>query len=147
MATALPARNRRTRRGHHGPYGRHVGGSGRRWKRGVPCRCAVCKRRRTLRMEPEHYYRQHHAMCCGQLLRIDWYRYTGAEHRATVCHCGAYIGREPYPHRKGSLFCDHGIAARAGFSFADAGHSEYLQWEQQGRPLPAANAPRLEHAA
>lgn len=46
-------------------------------KKLVRCRCQKCKARRTLRKPLRDYVREPHCHC-GGVLRIDWYRTTGA---------------------------------------------------------------------
>lgn len=62
----------------------------------------------TLELHPEAYRRRYECKGCGrssqhrdEVLRIDWFRTSGAECRHNgVCHCyGA-----PFPHRTGSTF-------------------------------------------
>lgn len=134
------------RRGHKGAYGRHVGKRARRWKRGVPCRCSVCGRRRTLSQRPEDYHQRQRATCCGRLLRVDWYRWTGAENLGQTCTCKGYHSLtygQAFPHRRGSLFCRHGGAGwAAGFMFVDRGSDEFIDWCRAGMPPR-----RWEHAA
>lgn len=126
------------------PYGHHVGKLHGRWKNGIPCRCTACGRRRTLSMRPDHYYKPSYASCCGRLMRIDWYRASGAEGRDQRCTCNAYPGQrgECYPHRRGSMFCDHGPAGKAGFSIMDQDSAAFGEWLQAGCPEQ-----HWEHAA
>lgn len=127
------------RKGHHGAYGRFVQRRSRRWKRGVPCRCSRCGRRRTLSQPPEHYVQRVRATCCGRLLRIDWYRYTGGEGAAQRCTCQGYMGQrgECFPHRRGSLFCQRGGAAwAAGFDWSCRNTDEFLEWLSAHPELP-----------
>lgn len=78
--------------------------------------------------KPADYLRPSYGRCigCGHLLVIDRYRNDGRENRATRCDCPGY----PFRHRRGSLLCDHGKAAAAGFSFADRGTDEFLTWRE-----------------
>lgn len=51
--------------------------------------------------------------CCSIKMHVDRFRHSGAEHQRNKCQCGGY----PFIHRRGSLFCDDGAAAKAGFSY------------------------------
>lgn len=87
------------------------------WKNGYPCRCPDCGARRTTRHHPTSYWgaNARHGLCphgCGSVLRVDTYRRT-REHKRRTCRCDHYH----FPHRRGSLHCQHGRAGREGFPF------------------------------
>jgi hypothetical protein len=76
-------------------------------------------------MLPWRYLREHHAICCGKLLRIDWYRYSGAEGRAQRCTCDHYH----HPHRRGSPFCRHGgLFGAHGWPSFQSRTAEFGEW-------------------
>lgn len=98
------------------------------YKRAFACRCPRCRTRSTLRMKPARYVREHHAKCrrCRVLLSIDSYRSSGREAKRFTCHCMHY----PWPHRRGSVFCEHGAAGRVGLSFYDARSQHFYDWRE-----------------
>jgi hypothetical protein len=93
-----------------------------RWKRGTPMRCSRCQRRVTIRTIREDKW----PTCCKLRMYVDRYRHSGVEHQKNKCQCGGY----PVVHRRGSLFCDHGAAAQAGFGFIRSKEEDeaFQQW-------------------
>ncbi|MCK5769500.1 hypothetical protein [Algiphilus sp.] len=93
-----------------------------------PCRCRRCGTRKTLRMHPDHYYRRRYARCpaCkADDMRVDTYRASGREAKRYLCHCDHY----GFPHRRGSLLCEHGVMGREGFSQWSVGCPEHDERE------------------
>lgn len=118
----------RTACGHKGAYARHVGKPAGRHKGGVPYRCSRCGHRKTLPRLPRHLKRPNSRICCGHPMKVDWYRFTGAENRRQSCDCGGYH----YVHRKGSLFCASGAAGKAGWHSIERGTREFAEWAATG---------------
>ena len=112
-----------------------------------PCRCTKCGTRRTLRQHPDSYYHRHHAKCraCGaDALRVDRYRGSGKEAKRTLCYCDHY----PFPHRRGSLLCMHGVMGAEGFSYYSRDEAEHIQREQLlFQQFQALQRVQLERAA
>jgi hypothetical protein len=93
------------------------------------CRCRHCRTRTTLRHHPEWYIRRRYARCprCKRdALSVDSHRTSGREHRRVTRHCGHY----PFPHRRASLLCEHGVMGRAGFSYWSRYEAEHIHFEQ-----------------
>lgn len=111
-----------------------------KYKRGyaVTCNNRRCQHyrsagaRKTLKHHPSRYWgaNRKHAICpgCGREYSVDQYRSSGREDTRNRCTCNGY----PFIHRRGSLFCDHGRAAKAGFSYYDRNTQEFAQWREGG---------------
>lgn len=61
------------------------------------------------------------------MLSVDWHRTRGHEHKRTNCRCaatGAYIGGtgDTFPHRRGSLYCEHYIGDPGALKHGKMGH-------------------------
>lgn len=94
-----------------------------------PCRCTRCRGRVTLRHHPDWYIRRHHAHCprCrSDTLIVDQHRPSGAEARRVTCYCTGY----PFPHRRGSLLCDHGQMGAEGFNYYTRDCEEHAERER-----------------
>lgn len=69
-----------------------------------PCRCKICRARRTLAKHPDAYRREPKCPCGGSY-SPDSYRRT-KEHKLTACYCSGYHWSiNNGPHRRGSPEC------------------------------------------
>lgn len=110
-------------------------------------RCVRCGHRRTFTRKPDEHIRLPKCGCrckrcarlpkgqkcrrclMGEFWRIDWYRTTKREAKATTCRCDEI----PFPHRRGStytidpaqpFFCRYAVRARRRYRSAWASYEQ-----------------------
>lgn len=71
-----------------------------------PCRCNVCRKRKTLKNHPDWYIKPKKCSC-GGILKVDSYRKT-IENKKSKCTCDGYH----FPHKYKSKWCNHNTSLK-----------------------------------